>query len=134
MNADWKEQDVRIQGWGGWNGRHPPHPCILTSRFPAPYPPQSSHARISLSPSFASPRRVSFLSAFICVYLRFPFPLQQRALAVDTPPVAAEVAVAADDAVAGDRHGQRVGGAGAAYRAHGLGTADARCHLHVGRR
>src|SRR5258707_7780949 len=62
------------------------------------------------------------------------FTLEQGALALDAPAVARERAVVAHDAVAGNGDGDRVGGAGVRYRAHGFRHADALRDLRVGHR
>src|SRR4051794_7003007 len=59
--------------------------------------------------------------------------VEQRALALDAPAIAREIAVGADHAMARDRDGERVGGAGLGDRADGAGRADLARDLGVAR-
>ncbi len=72
------------------------------------------------------------IRAGCCLVLRlFLLAFEQRALALDAPAVARQRAIGAHHAVAGNRHRQRVGRAGAGHGARAAGDADARGQLGV---
>ena len=59
---------------------------------------------------------------------------EQSLLAFEAPTIAAEAAVFADDAVAGNNDGDGIGGAGASHGADGPGIADAASNFGIGAR
>ena len=59
--------------------------------------------------------------------------MEENSLAIDAPPVAGEMAVVADDTMAGDGDGDTVSGAGPGDGAHGFRTADFSGDLRVAR-
>src|SRR5258708_14490988 len=61
------------------------------------------------------------------------FPFDKRLLALYAPAVAAERAIAADDPVAGDDDGDRIGGAGTRHGSGGAGLPDPTREVSIAR-
>src|SRR5262249_31775929 len=85
---------------------------------------------------FSSPRRCRVSSALAAPrgVLAGALGPEDRLLPLEAPAIAAEAAVAAHGAVAGDEDRDRVGSAGATHRALGLGRAERRRELGIGPR
>src|SRR6185437_6725113 len=69
--------------------------------------------------------------ALFCCAGEVLFLLEQRVFAFEAPAIAGQVAVLADDAMAGNNDGDRIRGAGARDGANSSGLADRACDLGV---
>lgn len=99
---------------------------------PEIHPQPESRPRCGRGPILIGPyKSTGRAQALFCGAGEVLFLLEQGVLAFEAPPVAGQVAILADDAMARHNDGDRVGGAGASDRANGSGLADGAGDLGV---